>query len=62
MKRPGSLDQASARGYLLACISCMGLGVVLGSFVAGTVSSSVATVLVVLGSIFGLAYLSRVRR
>lgn len=60
MKRPGLSGRSGLPVSLLACISLIGLGILVGNIVGGTVGSSVATVLVVAGSVFGIAYLREV--
>ena len=62
MKVPGPLGQRRPRLYLLACICCMGLGILVGNFVGGSLGSSAAMLLVALGAMFGLLYLREVRR
>ena len=58
----GAWLRRNPRRALIACILLMGLGIVMGNFVGGSVGSSIATILVVLGSMFGLAYLQGIRK
>lgn len=62
MKEPGPSGRKSARVYLISCISFMGLGILSGNVVGGSVGSSAAMLLVALGAMFGLFYLREVRR